>query len=169
MCHSCSASAHIQRRAGKFLDAEEMKANACANDINNCVHCAHFMKMNLLERHVVDSRFSLAEFRENGGSAIANPRCELRVFQNFENQAERAMFLLILRLHLDVGRGHAVLPDFVCRKLPSRNLESSKFRPQVLDRTASVHERPEGHVATNTGETVKIGQFHGKTADRWDF
>src|SRR5919109_1444422 len=78
------------------------------------------------------------------------------------------MLLLILRLHLDVGRSHAVFPDLFCGKLPTRNLQSAKFRAQMLDRAAGIDQGPEGHVAANAGKTVKIRQFHGKTAERWD-
>src|SRR5579859_2568535 len=79
------------------------------------------------------------------------------------------MLLLILRLHLDVGRGHAVLPDFFSGKLPARNLQSAKLRAQMLNRAAGIDQGPEGHVAANAGKTVKIRQFHGRTAERWDY
>src|SRR5215472_9069418 len=91
------------------------------------------------------------------------------MFQNVENRVERAMVLLILGLHLDKSSGHAVLPNFFGRNLPARNLQTAKLRPQILDRTASIDYSTECHVATNAGKTVKIGQFHGKTAERWDF
>ena len=79
------------------------------------------------------------------------------------------MLLLILRFHLDVGRGHALLPDFLRGKLPSRNLQAAKLRAQMVERAAGIHQGPEGHVAADTGKTVKISQFHGRTAERWDF
>ena len=79
------------------------------------------------------------------------------------------MFVLILSLHFDVGCGHSILPDFFRRKLPALNLQAAKLRAQMLERATRIHQGPEGHVAANAGKTIKIGQFHGKTAERWDF
>src|SRR5690348_6171885 len=79
------------------------------------------------------------------------------------------MLLLILHFHLDVCRRHAVLPDFLRRDFPSGDLETVKLRAKMLDGAAGIHQRAEGHVATNARKTIKISQFHGKTAERWDF
>src|SRR5205085_12284035 len=107
-----------------------MEANASANDVNNRVYCAHFMKMNLFQRHAMHAGLRLSQLGENGGSAVANWPSQSRICQHFENGAERAMLLLILRFHLDVGRGHALLADFLRGKLPSRNLQAAKLRAQ---------------------------------------
>src|SRR5579864_2573193 len=79
------------------------------------------------------------------------------------------MLLLILRLYLNVGRRHAILPDFLGRDFPSGDFETVKLRAKMLDGAARIHQGAEGHVAASARETIEISQFHGKTAERWDF
>ena len=98
--------------------------------------------MNLFKRHIVHARFGFAKFGENRTSAIANRCRQPRSFQDFEDRAQRAMLLRVLRLDRDVSGSHAVLPDFFRRKFPARNFEAAKFRAQVLDRAAGIHQSP---------------------------
>src|SRR6516164_8025853 len=72
------------------------------------------------------------------------------------------MLLPVLRPHRDGSRGHSVLPNFSGREFPARNLQAAKFRTQMLDRAARIHQGPKCHVAADAGKTVKISQFHGK-------
>ena len=154
MRHFCRAPAHIQRRTCKFFDAQEVKADTSPNNVHHRIDRAYFMKMNLFERHVMHTPLGLAKFCENSRCGFANPRRQFRIFQNFENGAERAVLLLVLRFHLDEGGRHAVLPNFFGRELPTGNPKAAKFRAQMLDRTAGINQGPEGHVAANARKTV---------------
>ena len=66
MGHFCRAAADVQRRAGEFLDAERVEADAGADDVHDGVHGADFVEMNFLERNVMDRGFGFAEFVEDG-------------------------------------------------------------------------------------------------------
>ncbi len=59
-----------------------MEADAGANNVDDGVDGAHFVKMNFFERHVVDAGFGFAKFREDRGGAFAHLRRELRFLQN---------------------------------------------------------------------------------------
>jgi len=65
MRHFSGAAADVQGGAGEFFDAEGVKADAGANDVHDGVNGADFVKMNFLERHVVDSGFGFAKLDEN--------------------------------------------------------------------------------------------------------
>ena len=78
MSHFCSAASHIQRRASKCLNAEEMEAETGPNNVHDGIYRANFMKVNLFERDVVNAGFSFAQLRENRGGAFSNGRVKLR-------------------------------------------------------------------------------------------
>jgi len=75
--------ADIQRRAGELFNAEVVESYTSANDVHDRVHGAHFVKVNLFERHVVDKSFSFAELRENGRGALTYLRRESRFSEGF--------------------------------------------------------------------------------------
>ena len=115
-----------------------MKADASADDVHDGVNGAHFVKMNFFERHVVDASFGFAKFCEDRAGAFAHLRSELRFLQEFEDGAERPMLLLVFGLDLDVGGGHAVLPDFFGGELPAGDLEATQLEAEVLHVAAGV-------------------------------
>src|SRR5260370_11423245 len=159
--HFCGSSADVQRGAGEFFYAEVMKTDASADDVHDGIDGTHFVKMNFFERHVVDAGFGFAKFREDRGGVFAHLGRKLRFLKDFENRAEGAMLLLILRLHFDVGGGHAVFPDFFGGELPARDLEAAQFRAEMFQVTASVDQSAERHVTANARKTIEISKFHG--------
>ena len=88
-------------------------------------------------------------------------RRELRLLQNFQNGAERAVLGLIFGRDLDVGRSHAVLPDLFGREIPTGDTEAAELGAKMFEVAAGVNERTKGHVAANARKTVKISEFHG--------
>ncbi len=165
--HLRRPAAHVQWRARKLLDAKPMKADAGSDDIDNRVHGADFVKMNLLQRHIVHSRLSFAQLLENGTCALAHSRRKLRIFQYLQNRAERAMLLLILGLHPRVCRRHPVLPNLFSRQLPSRHLQAAQPALQVFNVAAGIQQRAKSHVTANARKAVKIREFHGSTPQPW--
>ena len=161
MRHFHSATADVQWRTGKFLNAEGVESDAGANNVNDGVHGADFVKVNLFERHIVDMGFGFAELDENFRGAVAYFRSELRFLQDVEDRAERAVLLLIFGLDLNAGGGHAVLPDFIGVKFPARDLQAAKSGAEVFQVAAGVNQSAKRHVAANARKTIKIGEFHG--------
>ena len=73
------------------------------------------------------------------------------------------MLLLVLRLNSRVGSGHAILPNLFGRELPPWDLKSLELGAEMLQITAGVEKSAQRHVSADTGETVKIREFHGNT------
>src|SRR5260370_27097298 len=71
------------------------------------------------------------------------------------------MFRLIFGLDLDVGCGHAVLPNFLGGKLPAGDLQDPQFGAEKFDVAAGVEQSAERHVTADARKTIKIGEFHG--------
>ena len=78
------------------------------------------------------------------------------------------MLRLIFCLHLNVGGGHAVLPNSFGRKSPARDPEAAQFSAKLFLVTAGIDQRAKGHVTANAGKTVEIGEFHGMPPCGWD-
>src|SRR6266849_2183270 len=71
------------------------------------------------------------------------------------------MLRLIFCLHLDVGGGHAVFPDFFGGEFPSGDLEAAEFRAEMFHVAAGVNQGAKRHVAANARKTIEISEFHG--------
>ena len=56
-----STPADIERRADEPIDAERMTADGCANDVDDCIHRPHLVKVDGFDWHIVDPGFSFAE------------------------------------------------------------------------------------------------------------
>jgi len=159
--HFRRAAADVQSGAGELFDAQRVKADAGAHDVHYGINGAHFVKMNFFERHVVDAGFGFAKFCEDRGGAFAHLGCELRLLQDFEDRAERAMLLLVFGVDLDVGGGHAVLPDFFGGEFPAGDLQAAQFGAEEFHAAAGVHQGAKRHVTANARKTIKISEFHG--------
>ena len=69
--------------------------------------------------------FAFSELDEDLGSSMAHFGRELRLLQNLENRAERAVLRPIFGVDHNVGGSHAVFPDFFGAKLPPGDLEAT--------------------------------------------
>jgi len=131
-----------------------VKADASADNVHDGVNGAHFVKMNFLERHVVDAGFSFAKFCEDRGGTFAHLGCELRLLQDFENRAERAILLLVFGVDLDVG---AAMPFFQTFSALSSQpgLAGAQFGAEEFHAAAGVHQGAKRHVAADTEKQSK--------------
>src|SRR6266705_2161899 len=161
VCRLDCPSAHIERRASELLDAERLESDARAHNVHNRIHGANLVKMDLLERHVVDLCFRLAQPSKDRRSPLAHTRDKLRLPQNLQNCRQRAVFLLILRGYARVGGRHSVLPNFYGSDLPARYVQSEQFLAQMIRRASGVHQRAKNHVPANPRKTIKVRKFHG--------
>jgi hypothetical protein len=65
--------AHIQRRASKLVDSEQLESNRRSHNIYNRIHRSHFVEMHFFYRHVVNSRFRFRQSRENSARSFRRP------------------------------------------------------------------------------------------------
>ena len=86
----------------------------------------------------MDAGLGFAKFCEDRSGTVAHTRRELGFLQDFKNRAERTMLRLIFCLHLNVGCGHAVLPNFFGRKSPARDPQAAQFSAKLFHVTASI-------------------------------
>ena len=76
--HFCGSAADVQSGASELFDAQSVKSDARANNVHDGINGSHFVKMNFLERHVVDAGLGFAKFCEDRGGTVAHTRRELR-------------------------------------------------------------------------------------------
>src|SRR5260370_27512586 len=110
----------------------------------------------------------LRQVFEDRGGGVAHLGCELRLLQDFEDRAERAMLLLVFGVDLEVGGGHAVLPDFFGAEFPAGDLQAAQFGAEEFHAAAGVHQGAKRHVTANTRKTIKISEFHGMPPCGWE-
>jgi hypothetical protein len=111
--HLGGAAAYVESRAGEFLDAQDLEADAGPDDVYDGIDRADFVEMDLFKRDVVHPGFGFAELLEDGTCAVVDLGCQLRFLQNFQYISQRAMLLLVFGSYPGVGCGHAVLPNFL--------------------------------------------------------
>lgn len=65
--------------------AQDFQGRAAAHDVNNGIHRAHFVEMDLLDWDLMDFCFGFGEAGENFASAFCGARGELGVFDSLKN------------------------------------------------------------------------------------
>src|SRR4029077_12529108 len=70
------------------------------------------------------------------------------------------MALWIGRFHFYLGRPESPPDNFFGRNLPTRHRQPAQVRLHFRKVAPCVDKRTEGHVTADSGETIKIGDFH---------
>jgi len=64
------STAQVERGTIDLVDAEQLEAQAGADDVADRIHRAHFVEMQALDRLLVDAGFDLGEPLEYGGGVL---------------------------------------------------------------------------------------------------
>jgi hypothetical protein len=70
--HLDHSAADVQPGASEPFDAEQFKAYASTNDINNRVQSTDLVKVYAFDLHIVDARFCFRQSREDVSCTIFN-------------------------------------------------------------------------------------------------
>jgi hypothetical protein len=87
-------AADVHRRAIPAIDVEGREANGGAGDIDDGVDCPDFVKMYLIEWHIVDGGFRLAEKLESAEREEARIGGERRFVQDFADGRQVAAVVM---------------------------------------------------------------------------
>ena len=161
MGHFRGAAADIQSGAGEFLNAESGKSHASADDVDDRVNCTYFMKMDFLDRDIVDRGFRFAQFAENRGGTVFDRRATSFDLSKMSRivVSERCLWVSSVVTLTWV----ADMPFFqtfsaeICHPGTSRLCSSERRRSSGDTR---VDQGAKGHVAADAAETVEVGEFH---------
>src|SRR6267142_6526689 len=107
MIHVDRAAANMERRRHEALNAEQFETDRSANYINYGIECAHFMKVHLLDRLVVDTRLGFRQTRKDLRRAILNTLGQTRLVNDLENIGKMAVCMFVCSLHARVCRTYA--------------------------------------------------------------
>src|SRR6267154_1772004 len=102
------AASDVQRRAHEFVNAESVRAHGGADDVHQRVHRTHLVKMNFLDRHIVDFGFGGAKFFEDRDSSGSGLIADLGVLDDFANFGEAAAMRMLVSMGIAVT-GFAVM------------------------------------------------------------
>ncbi len=140
MLRAREAVAHRERRDHHVADAEMLEAPCRADNINNRIDRADFVKVNAVGRRVVNLRLGLREHFENRDRAIPDSRGELRCVNKLSNLTEMTLRLWLRHLDIEFERRNAAQnfaprrePVACDRHRPDRAFELAKLRPAVED------------------------------------
>jgi hypothetical protein len=158
--HLDRAAPDVQRRRSEPFDAQQLEADARADDIYNRVERAHLVKMNLFDRHIMNARFRFRESRKDLRGAGLNTDAQARAFDELENLAQTPVVMLLARPHV---RAHGA--DARALNLLELHLKVADIKPRQLlrERTAvrpGAHKRAQRHVAADTGKAIEVEQTH---------
>src|SRR6267154_4288648 len=118
------------------------------------------MKMNFLDRLVVDPRFRFRQQRKDPRGPIFNAAGQTRVVDDFENVAEMTVRIFVRGVYSRIGRANSGTIDLFEINLPTTDAKQIQLLDQCLRSNARTDQRAENHVATGAGKTVKVESSH---------
>ncbi len=157
------APADGERRALDAVDPEELEPETGADHVHDRVHGADLVEVDLVGARAVDLGLGRGEPLEDAPRARARPRREVARVDRGEDLGEVALVpvRVLPESHEDARRGDRSSLLLAGRDLEAFDAERAEAVPQLAQRGARVHERPEHHVARAAAHEVEIGRAHG--------
>jgi hypothetical protein len=89
------SAASVKRRAEYFLNAQQRGSRHRPYDINDRIHRADFVKVNSIDRCLMDLGLSLRQSRENSDTLLLNRICEIALSDDGFDIRQMPMMTLI--------------------------------------------------------------------------
>ena len=86
------------RRGQHARFAQHLQRDACADDVHNGIHRAHFVKMHLLGRFAVNPAFGVGNPLEHGDRFFLYPLGERTLGDQLFDFSERAVFVVVMMM-----------------------------------------------------------------------
>src|ERR1051326_3045048 len=96
MCAFNAAAANVERRTDPFIHSQCLGAHGGADYIGDGICRAHLMKVNVLNRNVVNLGFGFAKALKHVNRARFGRRADVDLFDNRANLREAAMAMRML-------------------------------------------------------------------------
>ena len=160
MSHLNKAASDMNLRANKPFHPEHLEAYARANDIDDRIHCPHFMEVNPINISPVNFRFSLGETPEDRSRTffdlIGNPRFD---YDPFDIRQMPMLFLVRYR-YVRVDRSNS-RPVHLCKfDIHIDRRDVLQFADKVIGLDPERSKAPEDHVAARAGKAIEIKCAH---------
>ena len=168
------SAAHVQGRRKPTIHTERLSARGSADDIDDSVYRANFMKMDLFNGDGMNSGFGLAQqlegadgagfhrFRERGRAndgencrQVTMRRVHRMSFMRVLRPARR----LVRRNHVHFGCGQAA-PAHLAHLKACAHTERDRRFFKTGEGNACIHQGAQQHVAAYAGKTLQISNTH---------
>jgi hypothetical protein len=151
------ASAYVERRARKFVNAEKFEADGGADNVYNRIYRPYFVEMDLFDGHLMNLGLGFGETREDFAGAFGGAWGELRFVDAIENYGKAAVVMTFGRCDFYV-RGENLAPLYsLGGNRPSFQAQFAQLGLDGAQIRAGIHQGAENHVTADAGEAIEIG------------
>jgi len=162
VCRLNGATTHVERRTTDLVDAQPPQAGTGAHDVDDGVHSADIVQMDLVGRHAMHIRLGFDQALENSVCLLGDTGGEIAALQYFSEVSEAAVRMTLLiddDVHL---LGSQSAPPY-SSVLDTEAVEGQarKVLAQIVDVDPTTHQGSQDHVAGNAGKAVEVGGAHG--------
>jgi hypothetical protein len=135
-----------------LLHSQQDKAGYGANHIYNGIHRPHFVKMDLLHRYAVYSRFGFRQVSEYGQASFLDGNIQGTALQQPLNVGQMAMIVGVMSSHQDpTASTHKRSTPFPADlQLIAGNPERAQRLTQVFGSQSGIQQGSKQHVAAST-------------------
>jgi len=155
--------------ADDLFDAEGFESGEGAADIDDGIHPADLVKVNLIDGGVVDGGLRFADAGEDADGGLFDVVGEVAVCDDLADVGEMAFGGVVVDVDIDLGGGEAILHDLADVEVEVLDVELGEFGFEGGGGEAGIDEGPEHHVAAGSGDAVKVGGFHEEDFSTTDF
>ena len=144
-----------------LIGPQHVKADRGADDIDNRVDRADFVKMDPVDRRSVHAGLGLRDGAENPPCQVFLGLCDpLRPVDDFMNVRQVAMGVLRRMLDAHVGRSKSAFDDRLSAELDPWQAERIDGFSNDGGIDAGVDQRGQRHVSADSSRAVEIGDAH---------
>ncbi len=160
MGHLHHAAADVNRRTDKSIDLQRVETDRSANNVDNRIKRAHFMKVNMIHGLIVYTCFCFSKTREDLHGALLHRVVQSRRFDDLFDIGKVAMFVLVRGLDARVGRTQSRSINRFEVEVKTFDRQQRELFAQVARLDTRGNHRAENHVAARSGETIEIQSLH---------
>src|SRR5262249_49248267 len=136
----------------------ELQRDHAPGDVDDRIHGADVVKVDLVRRRPVDASFGFREPREDPSRLVLDGVAEHAGLQDGDDVAERAMTMMSVVVDRDVHlrRPERALADLANEELPAGQRKLAQLGAKRVDRYTGVDQGGHDHVAGCAARTVEI-------------
>src|SRR5215213_5924390 len=153
----------MKRRTGEALDLQSVETDCRANHVDDGIERTDLVKVNVIDRLVMNTRFSFGKSREDLHRTLLHSVRQCRTVDNLFNIRERSVAVLVCRLNARVRRTQTRAINCLEVDAEPGNRKQRELPAQEVWIHARSDHRAEYHVAARAGKTVEVKSLHFPT------
>src|SRR5581483_10655364 len=160
VCALYRPRSQVERRAINAVGLEQLQGDARADNVDDGIGGAHFVKVNFFDRHLVNCRLRFRKPAKNRNTALFHGRPQARRANDPFDLGQVPVLAAFRGLDAKLGRRNAAARAGLKCYLNGFEAQTADLSRQFRTIRAGIGQRAQNHIPADAGEAVEVADFH---------